>query len=211
MRITKIGHSCLVVHTGGINMLIDPGGYFEIPENLPEISAILITHEHQDHLYVPYLKAVMEKNPQAKVYSNESVREILADAGLGCEVIQDGDRTLVGGVSIQAVGHQHAPIHPIIPTVSNIGFIIDDYFFYPGDAFTYPDKHIEVLALPVSGPWIKISEAMDYAVKIGPVASFPVHDGMLKFFGTSHDVPARFLPRYDIKFFRMEETPTIDA
>jgi L-ascorbate metabolism protein UlaG (beta-lactamase superfamily) len=209
MHITKIGHSCLVVETSGHKILLDPGAYSEGQNLLSDVDIILITHEHQDHLYLPSLQAVMENNPGARIFSNPDVAVILQEKGFTCEVVGDKERIYVNKVALEGVGQVHAPIHPVVPQVSNLGFIIDDRFFYPGDALTFPDKRVEVLALPVAGPWLKISEAVEYALKVSPKACFPVHDGMLKFFSGSHDVPALFLPRHGIKFFRMTEEPSL--
>lgn len=60
--------------------------------------------------------------------------------------------------------------------MENTGYFIDEKLFYPGDAFTDPGRPIDVLALPVAGPWVKISESVDYALALKPRTVFPVHD-----------------------------------
>jgi len=85
--------------------------------------------------------------------------------------------------------------------MQNTGFMIDKDLFYPGDALFNPERTVSVLALPVAGPWIKISEAIDYALAVKPKVCFPVHDGMLSIFGGFHAIPQEVLPQHGIDFF----------
>jgi L-ascorbate metabolism protein UlaG (beta-lactamase superfamily) len=182
MRITKFGHSCLLVEEKSARIMIDPGNFSSGQESAEHINAILITHEHPDHVSVESLKAILDKNPQASVYTNESVA-----ANLLCElpslqpfVIHDGTEFSVKGVAVKVFGVDHACIHDSIPLIRNSGFLIGGCFFYPGDALTQFPENVEVLALPVAAPWMRLSEAIDYAVKLKPKVCFPVHDGQLR-------------------------------
>jgi hypothetical protein len=76
-----------------------------------------------------------------------------ARAGL---FITHGSEHMLGDVSVSGIGEKHAEIHRSIPLSSNLGYLIDSTLWYPGDAFTNPHRPIDVLALPVSGPWMKI-------------------------------------------------------
>ena len=62
---------------------------------------------------------------------------------------------------------------------------------------------MDVLALPVAGPWMKISEAVDYALAVKPRLAFPVHDGVR--IPTNHLVPERILGANGIEFVKLEE------
>ena len=78
MKITKLGHCCLLIETKGKRILTDPGSYtVEAHSKLENIDFILFTHEHQDHYHIESLKVILENNPNAKVYSNNSVSELL--------------------------------------------------------------------------------------------------------------------------------------
>ena len=96
-------------------------------------------------------------------------------------------------------------MHKDIPLSANIGLFIDERLWYPGDAFTNPERKVDILALPVSGPWMKIGEAIDYAIEIKPKLCFPVHDGILKKIGTTNTIPPKILEPLGIKFQILEE------
>ncbi|MBI5466019.1 MAG: MBL fold metallo-hydrolase [Candidatus Kerfeldbacteria bacterium] len=200
MKIAKLGHCCLVIEQGGLRILTDPGDYTTAQTGVRNIDAVLITHEHGDHLHLASLKIVLANNPGARVYTNSGVGEILKSEGLQYELLEDGQSAVIKGVTIEAHGAQHAPIHPSVKEVVNTGYLIAGRFFHPGDAFYNPDRPIEILALPVSAPWLKIAEALEYAQVIKPKVCFPVHDGALKIFGAPHKLPAAVLPPLGIGF-----------
>ncbi len=207
MNITKFGHCCLLIEVKGVRVLTDPGNYNATPE-VEGIDAILITHEHQDHLHVESLRMVLGKNPQAKVFSHAGVGKILDDAGVIYTHIADGETVVVKGVSIESSGSEHACIHHDLPKVQNTGFYIDETLFYPGDSFHNPKKNIFILALPVAGPWMKLEEAIEYAKLVNPKVVFPVHDGMLRQgieLGPTRRLPTLLLEPLGIKYVDMTE------
>jgi L-ascorbate metabolism protein UlaG (beta-lactamase superfamily) len=180
MRITKIGHCCLVIEDKGVKLLTDPGNYSTGQDEVTGISAVLITHEHADHLHVDSLKKVMANNPTARVITNNAVSEILKKENIACEIIAHKDETDVGGILVQGYGDTHAEVYITIPPVENTGYMIGERLFYPGDAFYDPGCPVDILALPVAGPWLKISDAIEYCRTIHPKVAFAVHDGMTK-------------------------------
>jgi L-ascorbate metabolism protein UlaG (beta-lactamase superfamily) len=204
MKITKLGHCCLLIETKDKRILTDPGSYtVEAHSKLESIDYILFTHEHQDHYHLESLKKILDKNPEAIIYSNSSVSELLDNEGIKNKLVKNGDSILLGEISIVGIGEEHVQMHKDIPLSSNLGFFIDEKLWYPGDAFTNPEIEVEILALPVSGPWMKIGEAIDYAILIKPKVAFPVHDGTR--FGSAHRFPSQILPNYGIKFVPMIE------
>jgi len=212
MNITKFGHCCLLIQVKGVRILTDPGNYNTTPE-VEGIDAILITHEHQDHLHVESLQTVLGKNPVARVFSHAGVGKILDDAGIPYTLISDSETVVVKGVSIESSGSVHACIHHDLPAVQNTGFYIDETLFYPGDSFHNPNKKIAVLALPVAGPWMKLEEAIEYAKLIKPKVVFPVHDGMLRQgieLGPTRRISTLLLEPLGIKFVDMTEGSTYD-
>jgi len=209
MKITKLGHCCLLIETKGKRILTDPGSYtVDAHSKLQNIDFVLYTHEHQDHFHLDSLKVLVDKNPQAVVCANSSVSDLLAKAGIANTLVHDGESLLLGGVPLTGIGELHAVMHSSIPQTANIGFMIDERLWYPGDAFTDPKCAVEILALPVSGPWMKISDAIDYAILVKPRVAFPVHDGTR--FGSAHALPARLLPNYGIEFVPMIEGDSND-
>lgn len=183
-----------------MKLLLDPSAYSTGQTEVGGIDAVLITHEHQDHLHLDSLKAVLQRNPTAKVYTNRGVGEILGQAGIPYELLEHGQVAEVRGISIEGVGDKHAPMLPYAPVVVNTGYYIGGIFFYPGDAFTPLARPVSVLALPVVGPWLKLVEAIDYARALNPKLCFPVHDGMLKIFGPVHALPQKALQTLGINF-----------
>jgi len=200
MKITKLGHCCLLIEEAGKRLLTDPGNYSEAQNEVKDIDFILITHEHQDHLHIDSLKIVLENNPEAKVITNTAVAKLLDEAGIAYELITDNETKKLGEISVLALEAEHAEMHSEWPRVLNSGFFIADRLFYPGDALIDPKRAIEILALPVAGPWIKIGEAIDYALQLKPKHAFPVHDAGLKQPGVAHRVPSTILPKHGINF-----------
>lgn len=205
MKITKLGHCCLLIEEKGVRILTDPGGWTTTQNEVKNIDVVLITHEHSDHLHIESLKTVLTNNPGAKVFTNRGVGKILEENGLPFELLEDGRSLTEKEVLIEAFGEEHAYIYKTVPNVINTGYFIANKLFYPGDAFTNPKKPVEILALPVAGPWMKISEALDYATELKPKSAFPVHDGMLKITGPFHRLPEITLKPLGVNFFVPEE------
>lgn len=204
MKITKLGHCCLLIETKGKRILTDPGSYtITAHSQLKDIDYILFTHEHQDHYHLDSLKAILKNNPRIVVYTNSSVDELLNKEGLAHIRVDHNESITIEGIDLTGIGEKHARMHSSIPLSSNMGFFIDGRLWYPGDAFTDPRRKVEILALPVSGPWMKISEAIDYALSIKPKIAFPVHDGTR--FGSAHVLPGKILPDNGIEFVVMAE------
>ncbi|MBI3255685.1 MAG: MBL fold metallo-hydrolase [Candidatus Andersenbacteria bacterium] len=200
MNILKIGHCCLVVEEAAVKIMIDPGAWTTGQNEVTGLAAIFITHEHADHFHLDSLKIVLKNNPDAKVYTNSGVGKMLDEAGIAYEVVEEGQRVEVAGLSLEAFGHEHADIYTGIPRVMNSGFMVAERMYYPGDAFALPGKPVEILALPVAGPWMKMADALDFAKAVKPKVAFPVHDGFLAFPGPFHGVPGKLLPDMGIEF-----------
>lgn len=183
MKITKLGHACLFIEEGEARILLDPGAFSQGFEDLAELDAILITHQHQDHMVPANIQALVAKSPGVMVRVDEGSAKLLAEAGVEAQVVHAGDTFEVKGVTVEVFGRDHAVIHPEIPGIPDVGYMVAERFFYPGDAFTVPGKPVEVLAAPAGAPWLKISEAMDYLVSVKPKVAIPVHDAVLSDIG----------------------------
>src|SRR6266487_3679965 len=177
MRLTKFGHSCLLVEEQGARMLLDPGTLSDGFEELQGLTAILYTHQHADHLDPARLPGLLGRNPGVRVVSDEGGAEV--------EVVHDGDELDIGGVSVRVVGRDHAVIHPDVPVIPNVGYLLGGRLFHPGDSFTLPGQPTEVLAVPIGAPWLKVSESIDYLREVGPRMAVPVHERTLSAVGMS--------------------------
>ena len=185
MRLTKLGHSCLLVEEGGARLLLDPGTLSQGFEELEGLTAVLFTHQHADHLDQQRLRGLLDRNPGARVISDPGSAEPLGQAGVEVEVVADGQELDAGGVGVRVAGRDHAVIHPDIPVVPNVGYLIGGRLFHPGDAFTQPGEPVEVLAVPAGAPWLKLSEPIDYLRAVRPRVAVPVHDQVLSAAGRS--------------------------
>lgn len=204
MNIKKLKHCCMLIDVGRTRIITDPGIYsLEEHDKVKHADIVLITHEHPDHFHIESLKALIKRAPDISVISNDAVGEMLAKEGVKHSVMKHRDKIELKGVALEAYGEKHALMHKTIPQVSNVGFFIADKLFYPGDALTDPNRPVDVLALPVAGPWVKISEAIDYALALKPRLAFPVHDAIR--FGIQHILAEKVLGQSGIEFIKLEE------
>jgi L-ascorbate metabolism protein UlaG (beta-lactamase superfamily) len=170
----------LILEANGMKILTDPGTFTTEPvKTVMGINIILITHEHGDHFHVESIEAVLKNNPGATVVSNSAVAKLLSEKNIPCMVIGDAQSGTVSGIVIEGFGKDHAVIYGEMGLVENTGYMVAGKFYFPGDSFYDPKKPIDVLALPVAGPWMKISEAIDFAKQVKPRTAFGVHDGMI--------------------------------
>jgi len=176
MRITKFGHACVRVEHDGVSLVIDPGGWTE-PEAVDGATAVLLTHEHPDHYLPDHLRAA-----DAPVFTIAAVAELIrADAPDLAErltVVAPGQE-FDAGLPVRAVGELHAVIHPDLPRFHNSGYVVaagGQTLFHPGDALTGPGQPVDVLCAPVSAPWLKASEAVDFARAVGAPRNLAIHD-----------------------------------
>ncbi|RBY80831.1 MBL fold metallo-hydrolase [Geodermatophilus sp. TF02-6] len=178
MELTKHGHACVVLSEGERRLVIDPGVYTD-PAALTGASAVLVTHEHPDHLAPDVLRAALDADPGLEVWTNGSVAKQLDGPAGRVHVLGDGDAVTVAGFDVHVHGELHAVIHPEIPRIPNIGFLVDGTVFHPGDALTVPSEPVSTLLLPMHAPWSKTAELIDYVRAVDADQAYAVHDGML--------------------------------
>ncbi|MFF9250188.1 MBL fold metallo-hydrolase [Streptomyces globisporus] len=179
LTLTKKTHSCVRIEKEGRVLVIDPGGFSEDDAALGA-DVMLVTHEHPDHFNEARLRAGLEANPAAEVWTLRSVAEQLSAAFPGrVHTVGDGDAFSAAGFDVTVHGELHAVIHPDIPRITNVGFLVDGSVFHPGDALTVPERPVDTLLLPVMAPWSKISEVIDYVREVKPRRAIDVHDALL--------------------------------
>lgn len=177
MNIVKYEHACFTVEKDNQLLVIDPGEFatdFITPEN---VVAVIVTHEHADHLDHEQLAAIADKNPEVMIFGPESVTTKLES--LPNHPVMTGDVIEVGPFNLEFHGGHHAVIHESIPAIPNLGVLINELIYYPGDALTLTHKPVDTLALPISAPWVKASEVIDFLGLIKPRLAFPTHDKIL--------------------------------
>ena len=177
MRITKFGHACVRIEHDGAAVVLDPGVFSEA-EALDGATAVLITHEHADHVHPDLLR-----RSDAPIWTIEAVarllREQAPDVAERVTVVRPGERLAVSGLPVEVVGDKHAVIHPDYDRFDNSGYVVtvgERTVYHPGDALTAPGRPVDVLLAPVSAPWLKVSEAVDFVRKVGAPRSLGIHD-----------------------------------
>ncbi|MDO8548327.1 MAG: MBL fold metallo-hydrolase [bacterium] len=212
MKVTKLGHCALVLETDGVKILTDPGSYTVEAQNAQTgIDIVLITHEHQDHYHVDSLKKILKNNPQAVVVTNAAVAVLISqeDMRVTVNIVGDGQSISANGVLIEGFGKEHALVYPPnMGLVENTGYFVANKFYFPGDNFHNPGKKVDILALPAWGPWMKMSQAVDFAKEIKARTGFAVHDGMLipEFRGFIHQALKMFAPETEFVELKDGET-----
>jgi L-ascorbate metabolism protein UlaG (beta-lactamase superfamily) len=188
MRLTKFSHSCVRLEHDGAVLVIDPGSLSE-REALDGVDAVLITHEHFDHLDVAALTDALGKRPTIEVYTHPDVVEKLADLSGAVNPVVAGDEFSAVGLQVRVYGGLHAIVHPELPRVANLGFFVagadgDSGLYHPGDSFDVPtDAPVDTLLVPVAGPWMKLSEAVEFVRQVAPRRAYALHDGILNDIG----------------------------
>lgn len=169
----------MLIEHSGLKILTDPG-LFNLAEvaDINGVDVLLVTHEHGDHLHIEAVKTILKNNPNIRVVTNKAVGAILEKENVKHEIVAHNQSATIKGVLIEGFGQKHAEIYKQIGQVENTGYFIAEQLFYPGDALTNPGKPVEILAAPIAGPWIKISEAVKYILEIHPKACFPVHEAI---------------------------------
>ncbi|WP_433494995.1 MBL fold metallo-hydrolase [Micromonospora sp. CA-248089] len=178
MQVTKYTHSCLRLEHDGAVLVVDPG-VFSDPAALDGADAVLITHEHPDHVDVATLTRALERRP-VPVHGPASLAGVLGDAAEALVTVEPGQSFTVAGVPVRAYGGQHAVIHPDIPVIQNIGYLFADVVYHPGDALFVPDDvQVDTLFAPIHAPWSKFSEVLDFIRAVAPRRAYALHDGLL--------------------------------
>ncbi|BCJ62696.1 MBL fold metallo-hydrolase [Micromonospora endophytica] len=172
MRITKYTHACVRLEHDGRVLVIDPGTWSE-PRALAGADAVLVSHEHTDHVDVLRLAGL-----GVPVFVPEEA--VLPDlAPLPVARVRAGERFTAAGFDVTAVGGRHATIHGGQPDCANLGYLVADEIYHPGDSLTPPGRPVRTLLVPAQASWLKLTEAIDFAVAAGAAQVFPIHDAQL--------------------------------
>jgi len=182
VRVTKFTHSCLRVEGDGV-LVVDPGGFSE-RSALTGADAVLITHEHFDHLNVDALADALARRPQMRVFAHADVLPKLQAFRDVTLAVRPGESFDAAGMRVTAYGGQHAVIHPDIPGVANLGYLIADgdaTVYHPGDSFHVPggDVPVDTLFVPLNAPWAKLAESIDFVRAVRPRRAYALHDALL--------------------------------
>jgi L-ascorbate metabolism protein UlaG (beta-lactamase superfamily) len=192
VKLTKYSHACVRLEKDGKILLVDPGNFAE-DAAFEGVDAILVTHEHLDHLDPARVKKL-----DAPIWTNASVASQLGDLGDRVNVVADGQAFEAAGFAVRAYGRDHAIILPELGVpCQNVGYLIEDAVYHPGDSFTRPDRKVHTNLVPISGPWFCMPPAVEYARAVNAQQTLGIHDALLGPIGLG------MMPR----FFNTDERP----
>ena len=192
MQLIKHAHACVSLLGAGGAIAIDPGAFTpDAAAVVAAAEAVLITHEHFDHFDEEMLARALDERPELRVYGPASVVERWSARRGQATAVAAGDQFRVAGFDIAVFGDLHAAIHRDIPRVANVGYLVDERLYHPGDAYHVPPAPVDTLLLPTSGPWTKVGEAADYVHEVAPKRFVQIHEVMLS--ETGQQSMARFL------------------
>lgn len=176
MQLTHLGHACLLAQTATARLLFDPGTLSQFDE-VRDLDAVLVTHEHADHIDPARIVALLAANPRAVLVVDEDTPD--AVLGLpGHRVARPGDRLVLGGATVDVLGGRHAAVWRDIPGCANSAYLVDDgALLHPGDSFLVPEQDVDVLAVAVDGPWLKLAEAVENVHAVNPRVAIAIHAG----------------------------------
>lgn len=185
MLLTKFSHSCVRLEQDGAVLVIDPGTFSEVEEALEGASAILVTHEHPDHIDVDRVAAVLAAEASLELWALQGVADAVVErlgdaAGGRIHTVAGGEKFTAAGFPVRTFGGQHALIHPLIPVIANVGFLVGGTVYHPGDSFIVPDGiEVGTLLVPVHAPWSKLAEVVDFVTSVRAPRAFQIHDALL--------------------------------
>jgi L-ascorbate metabolism protein UlaG (beta-lactamase superfamily) len=184
MKLTKYEHACVTFEKEGASFVIDPGSFSQdAAKIIAGAGAILLTHEHFDHVNEAAITAALAERPDLMVYAPAAIGGMFGSYPGQFTAVGAGDQLEIAGFGITVHGTTHAVIHPDIPPVANVGYLVDDTVYHPGDAYFVPDASVGTLLLPTSGPWMKIGEAADYVRAVRPDQVVQIHEMLLSEIG----------------------------
>lgn len=185
MRLTKHAHACIQVEHDGTQIVIDPGGFTpHTPMLLEAADVVLVTHAHGDHVSLDALASAMSTREHLTVYGPESVVASLRDEfGDRVRAVEAGDEFEIAGLPVSVHGGLHAAVLPGVPRVPNVGYLLGGQVYHPGDSLEPPGVDVDTLLVPISGPWMKLAEVVEFVTVVKPRRAIAIHEALLSRIG----------------------------
>lgn len=177
MKLTKFEHACLDLQDNDTRLIVDPGVFSQSLTDLQGVLALVITHVHPDHFDPEKVTQLIAHNPDMQIFTTQEVAEQLGKQAVITPVA--GEVHQVGSLTLEFFGGEHATISEAYPAAQNIGVLVNDRLYYPGDSLVTCSKPHEFIAVPTMAPWLKFSEADAFLRNSGAKQSFPTHNGFI--------------------------------
>jgi L-ascorbate metabolism protein UlaG (beta-lactamase superfamily) len=181
LAIQPLNHSALRFEFKGKQYYVDPAGQADWAQ-LPKADAILITHQHFDHLNPATINIL--KKDGTLIFANESS---VKSSGLGA-AIGVGEKKQVLGITVEAVpaynlDPQRQQFHP--KDRKDNGYVLtfgDKRVYVAGDTEAIPEmkalKDIDIAFLPINLPYtMPPKDAAEAARAFKPKILYPYHQG----------------------------------
>ncbi|MEP7020984.1 MAG: MBL fold metallo-hydrolase [Pseudonocardiales bacterium] len=212
MQLTKYTHACVRFDDGDRALVIDPGTFSEVETALDGATAVLITHEHADHIDVDRLSAAAHKDPRLRIWAPAGVAATLGELGEQVVAVAPGESFDAHGFAVRTFGGQHALIHPTIPVVANVGYLVNDTVYHPGDSLIVPPVPVNTLLVPIQAPWSKSGEVIDFVISVRAATVHQIHDGLLNKIGLgfTEGHVQRLGAQHGSEFRHLDPTETVD-
>lgn len=211
MRVTKFEHAALRIDEGSETLLIDPGSFTSPHDDLGGLVGVVLTHEHPDHWTPEHLDRILRIAPGTPIFGPAGVAAAASDYTI--TVVSPGDTVEVGSFTLRFFGGTHEIIHSSIPTIENVGVLVSDKLYYPGDSYAVPEGvTVDTLAAPLGAPWLKVGDAIDFVIAVAPRRAFGTHDMTLSVAGkTMHRARLQWATEQGGgEFFELDPGDTLD-
>src|SRR5260370_23300613 len=101
MTRTKPGHACVVLEKDGASIVIDPGSVSSgAAEIIAGADAILITHEHFDHVNEAAINGALAARPELRVYAPAPLGSMLTANQDQFTAVAAGDELTLGSFTV---------------------------------------------------------------------------------------------------------------
>lgn len=173
----------MLVEIAERRLLVDPGTFTPGFEELTDIDAVLVTHQHPDHLDQERLPYLLRRNTGARLLSDPETAAQLREHRFDVDELPSRLLWKFGDVEVRPHLGAHAVIHADMPRIGNTGLTLSApggmSLFHPGDALDIDPGSVDVVAVPVNAPWCAMKESVDFVRRLAPSMFIPIHDGLL--------------------------------